>query len=161
MKNILTKNKGGFTLIEAMISAAVLSIGILVTLDLISISMVSKIKSKDIIIANNLAKQVLEDVKNLGYETAADTTNNPTRKAHDVKNADGSIIYSYAASSKSSDFPNMVMTQQVTAANKIYTLTFTEDEDTPTAKLVKVRVNVSWTTMGKAHSIVFNTYANM
>jgi len=148
------KGRGGFTLIEAMVAAAVLSVGILAALDMVAVSLAAKMKSKDMVIANSLAKQVMEDAKNVGYSKAADNM-----KLHNVTNTDGTVIYSYAAPVSVTLLPNLVRTQVVTAVNKQYTITLTENEGVPVADLAKVVVKVTWRVSNIEHSVVYTTYA--
>jgi len=159
-KNALQKHDGGFTLIEVLIAAAILSVGLLATLSLITTSASGRRVGKDIIIADNLAKRLVEDAKNLGYSATA--TN--MKAGTDVTNT-GAVIYEYGTPTTTiiTSTPDLYMVKQQTvkAAGKVYTLKLTireSDPATPRGKMVSFQVDVSWSTSGVPRNATYITY---
>ena len=150
------KDEKGFTLIEAMISAGILAVGLLATLQLMSVAVNGTRKGKDVTVATNLAKQVIEEMKNSGYATAINHMSSTFRNisGYTFQNA------TFPNPAKQAFPGEVIAQQQVNTSNKTYTILTDVTENSPMYKLVNVSVTVSWSTAGKNHAITYRTYLN-
>ncbi len=141
----------GFTLIEVLIASVILVIGLVALLQLVSISVYGSVAGRDITIADNIARQLLEDMNNRSYQTAMNNMG-----PHTV--TDGTnTVYVYGNVSTTTGYAS----QPVTVGPKTYTLTAQYQDNTPTTGLSTVTVAVHWTTTGHPHSVAFTTYFGM
>ena len=167
LKRIIMRREG-FTLLEVMIALSVLAVGLLATINLIAISVKSGRVGKDTTIANNIAKQLLEDMKNTGYTKAL---NNMKPRAI---SSGGATIYTFGnRSSFGTLLPNLSTIQWVNTSNKNYKIAVVVHEQNPMHNLASVRVRVFWQTIetvsqgnatvsaSKTHSVSYNTYFSM
>jgi len=171
MKTFL-RDRRGFTLIEAMISAGILAVGILMTLQMANVAEVSRMTSKDITVANNLARQTLEDIKNVGYvNTINKMISAPRPDLTFVVGGVNETSFKYAgATTVAGALPGSVTVQQVVTSYyenvpvKNFTIRVKVDEGVPKSKMATVVVKVSWLpTKGssKTHDVSFTMYAPM
>ena len=166
-------NEKGFTLIEAMISAAVLAIGILATLNLVVISINGQRASRDITVANSLAKQVMENMKNVSYSEGVNLV------AHTATDGSKNVfVYKtpWTPDPARKIFPGEVLKFQnvYTTDNRYYVVMVDVKENSPKKNLAAADVKVFWgtpnpstttfwiyTSSRSGHKISYSSYFNM
>jgi len=150
------KNDAGFTIIEVLVASAILAVGLLATLNMVGMSYTSRRAGKDVTLANNLAKRIIEDMKTRSYTEVL----NHGMDAATFANVSGTV-YTYSAPTNLTMGPPVYTKRQtVSAQNKIYTITVTVTENSPQYRLVTANVVVSWTTGGHPHSVSYTTFFN-
>lgn len=146
----------GFTLIEVMIALAVLAVGILGAIDMVGVSLKSGRAGKDLTIANNLAKQELEDMKNIGYTSAINNM-----QPHAVLSGYSTVYIFGNRSSFGTLLPNLSTIQWVSSSNKNFKIGVVVHENEPSHNLASVRVRVYWQTAERSHKVSYDTFFSM
>ncbi|MBI5191676.1 MAG: prepilin-type N-terminal cleavage/methylation domain-containing protein [Nitrospirae bacterium] len=149
MKKALN-NKDGFTLVESMMSLVVLMVGILAVIQLFTLSISGRRNGKDLSIANNLAKRLMEDMKNVGVDTAINNMNNPAvTYPQEVEDGDGVKRYVFFAGTAPAA---NIREQKVATANKVFTVRVESLDDQPDTNLTTVIVTVTWVGLDRTAS---------
>ncbi len=78
------RNNKGFTLIEIMISIAIIAIGIFAVMSLIITVMKGNTLSKRVTTATTIAQGKMEDFKNMDYDSIVDDPGTDTATAYDT-----------------------------------------------------------------------------
>jgi type II secretory pathway pseudopilin PulG len=149
-------NEGGFTLVEAMISSVILTVGLLGAIQLMTISINGQLSGKKVTVANSLAKQIIEDMKNVSYKTTITNTmpNRPSNVSFKYKKP-------WRPNASKQSFPGEVLVYQnvSTSDNRYYTIVVDATENKPKFSLAEVNVKVFWD--NATHSVEYLTYFNM
>ena len=141
----------GFTLIEVLIASVILVIGLVALLQLISIAVYGSVAGRDITVADNISKRLLEDMNNRSYRTAMDNMTSGTV-------TDGTnTVYVYGSAFTSAAYAR----QPVTVGPRKYYLNAQYTDNTPSSGLSTVRVYVNWTTTSHPHTVSFTSYFDM
>jgi type II secretory pathway pseudopilin PulG len=152
------KGNGGFTLLEAMIATSVLAVGLLTSIYMVAYSVNARRTGKDVTIANNLVKEVVEGMKTLGYKQGINLL------PHTVTDG-ANTLYTYDAVEYPDPgkiiFPDVIVRQTVRTSNKRYHVVVHAVESTPKPELATVDVFVNWTSASVPHGIKATTYFNM
>ncbi len=139
----LLQSENGFTIVELMAAVMVLSMGVIMVVSLFDMSMITASRSKVRTVANNLAAEKIESVRNISYDDiTVDNLNYQLGTYAAREKSNYTIVYDVSFVDDPADNPEWPEV----------------DEDPEDYKLVKV--TVSWTNPKPASQVVLETMIN-
>ena len=130
-------NEKGVSVVEIMIAMTILVVVLIAMMSMFQVGITQTVLSGDITVATQLANEKVEEIRNIPFEEIDDLYYNDNQNPAPVSDSD-------------LNFPNYerYVTIQYVDSNidAIVVGTFNPNDDEPPSNLLKVSVNVIWTT---------------
>ncbi len=148
------KNDKGVSIIEIMIAMTILAVVLIAMMSMFQVGITQTVLSGDITTATQLANEKIEEIRNLpfyvqytGTKQDIDDFYSPAGFNNEDYDAEDSTTYVQEDDPNFPDYERHVTIQYVDSnIDAIVVGTFNPNDDEPPSNLLKVSVNVIWTT---------------